>query len=114
MFENTFYCDDIKIVSFWEALFSRPEMYIGKPSLYGLNCLLTGLWIGRESNYLSIDWVDFDNWIHNKIKCNISSNIINGKCWYEWALEKANNDDELAFYILKDWFMEYYKELDNI
>ena len=89
-------CDNIKVISGWEAVLHRPGMYLGKRSIYGLECFICGLRCANCDMFFNDHQFDhgfeFENWVHDQIGIKKKN-----KRSFELALEQAENDDEKAF-----------------
>lgn len=98
----------IKIISLWEGIRTRPTMYIGKKSIYGLQCLIEGIWIAENmlgKKALDVDWHAFNAWVARKIRRQ------NSKPSFQFALLKCNGDDEKAFDLWMEWYDEYERKV---
>lgn len=110
--------DEIKIVSGWEHILQRPGMYMGKKSIFGLQCFLGGIQLAggfvcgqrdddKVFEMVGDDWFNFEQWVQKKTK-------FKGRLRsFDIALHEAGNDDEKAFDVWADWFKEWKKEKDN-
>jgi len=100
----------IKIISLWEGIRTRPTMYIGKKSIYGLQCLLTGIMCVEnmtQQKAIDFDWHGFEAWVAKKIRKRLNSRSFGA------ALSKCDNDDEKAFDLWMKWIDEYEKKVGN-
>ncbi len=94
----------------WDVILQCPEKFIGKKSLYGFQCFITGVYMGNideikafNRTALGVSISDFDDWIQSKFKFKKQH------CSFELALKKAKKDDEKAFDIWVEWFKEFKK-----
>lgn len=91
----------IKVLSGWECVLNRPCMYIGKRSIYGLECFLAGLSVAKSNMFFEdAQGTDFNSWLRKKFPAA-------SKTTFECALDEASGDDEKAFDIWCEWFREY-------
>ena len=97
--------DEIKVIKSWEIMLSRPGMYLGKKSIYGLQCLIEGIRMANYANphakdIFEVDWLEFEKWVWDKTKTDTirSLNI---------ALKLSDDDDEKAFDLWAEWFREF-------
>lgn len=81
-----------------EFLRERPHVYIGKKSLYGLQCFISGLRCGGQNEF-KVDFFDFDRWFLKRNRKRESSFVA--------ATTQAGGDDEKAFDVWFGWFAEY-------
>jgi hypothetical protein len=98
----------IKIIGLWEGIRTRPTLYIGKKSIYGLQCLIQGVWVAENmlrQKVLDVDWHAFNAWVAKKVRRQ------NNKPSFQFALLKCNNDDEKAFDLWMKWYDEYERKV---
>lgn len=112
--------NDIKIIkTYWESFLARPGMYMGKKSLFGLQCFMAGLQMAeiqigcgpRKSDprdkffdMSDNDWMDFEKWVSQKTKHKGRCNAIG------IAAIEAKDDDVKGFDIWAEWFKEWKNE----
>jgi hypothetical protein len=108
--------DVIKIIKGWESILQRPGMYMGKKSIFGLQCFVHGIQLAdgfrcgaRDDDKVfemkGDDWFNFEQWVRKKSKKK-AQNIRS----FDFALMDAGNDDEKAFDVWAEWFKEWKKE----
>jgi hypothetical protein len=92
--------EELKVFSGWEGFFHRPSLYIGKPSLYGLQCFNKGLIIAKSTFFFDDIWgSDFELWVRENKGGSEKS--------FDLALVEANSNDQEAFVIWEKWFREW-------
>ena len=90
--------EDIRVLSLWEGVLTRPMYYIGKKSIYGLLCFITGM---RMNDPWAFDLDGFEEWHRAQFAAS--------KISFEFALAMSNNDDEKAFELWTEWYIEFKK-----
>lgn len=111
MSEEKYPGDNIIIMKGWDSLFHRPGMYMGKKSLFGLECLIAGVALANGSlcgghgkdkffEMSTDDWCDFEYWVKEKTHQKYKRS-------FAVALDLASQDDEKAFDIWTAWFKEW-------
>lgn len=98
---SNFMCDNIRVLALWEGVLKRPIMYIGKKSIYGLRCFITGM---RMIDPYAFDLDGFEEWHRTQFAAI--------KISFEFALAMSNNDDEKAFELWAEWYTEF-KRIEN-
>ena len=93
--------NEIEVLSGWESVLHRPSLYIGKHSIYGLQCFISGLSITNSNIFFNDFGFEFDTWVRKKLSVGKNNKS------FEHALEQADGDDEKAFGVWADWFKEY-------
>ena len=86
----------IRDLAVWEGVLKRPVYYIGKKSIYGLRCLITGM---RVNDPWAFDLDGFEEWHRTQFAAS--------KISFEFALAMSNNDDEKAFDLWAEWYTEF-------
>jgi len=92
---------EIKDITTWDHFAKRPGMYIGKRSIYGLQCFICGCRI--SGNDFGVDWEKFEKFVTEKIKWKTSSKS------YGAALYLSDNLESEAFDLWMQWFEEFKK-----
>ena len=101
---SNFLCSNIEVLDGWDAIFRRPSMYLGKISLYGLECYVNGMmhanfkWLKRYE-VMGVDIDAFEMWVRKKYSSSLKS--------FELALGEAKQDDERAFEVWANWLNEF-------
>lgn len=105
--------DEIRTITLWQHFRQRPSMYMGKRSIFGLQCFLHGVQMtaacGHYDKYKETFpdflWEEFEEWLSKK------KNVSRMKS-FNIALNEAN-DDEKAFDLWMDWYAEFENELKS-
>lgn len=102
MSESNYLQTEIPVLKGWECVLKRPAMYLGKQSLFGLECFLCGL-LCANSNFFFEEQEQFyfEIWVRKKF-----SPEEGGKS-FDLARKVANDDDSKAFDVWADWLKEY-------
>ncbi len=95
---------EIKNIELLEHFIKYPGLYIGKPSIYGLQCFLAGCKV--SGNNFGIDWKEFENWVVKKTGFKLSS-ISYGAAKYIAECDEAAFDTWIA------WLQEFRKEKER-
>ncbi len=100
--DNTFVQTEIEVIRGWEAVLRRPAMYLGKQSLFGLQCFLCGLLCAKSNFFFEPEeQFEFEMWVRNKNKEHGQNKS------YDLALKAASGDDAKAFEVWADWLREF-------
>jgi len=104
---------ELKKIHPLEHFRQRPSMYIGKPSLYGLECFISGAELSESVSadslpLFDVDWLEFDKWV---IKTKTKRKNVRKS--FDLARQMCNNDEAEAFYLWMDWFKEYKEKKDE-
>ena len=96
----------IKLIDFFDHFKQRPGMYIGKPSIDGLQCFLAGIeacrYVNKEFKHPFPHFYEFEEWLRKKIRRNFP----NGGSTTE-IFRESKGDDEKAFHLWIERYSEF-------
>lgn len=107
---------DIEIMSLEDIILQRPSLYMGKKSLFGLQCFMQGVWATKRQckghpPLFDINPLLMDEWV---VKTKVKRKSKKRRSAAEVARLQCNGDEEKAFDLYLQWYKEYKDTLTVI